>query len=93
MADQGSSLPEGEVVWSEADWAAFERDTRRRAMREGRPDAAWDVIVRASRRVMRTYTTSFFIVSRFLPRHKRDRVEVMDSLVRLRYVEAQYVAL
>jgi len=23
----------------------------------------------------------------------RDRVEVMDSLVRLRYVEAQYVAL
>jgi phytoene synthase len=31
---------------------------------------------------MRTYTTSFFIVSRFLPRHKRDRVEVIYAAVR-----------
>ena len=82
MAEQEASLPEVKVVWSEADWVAFERDTRRRALAEADPHAAWDRVVRASRKVMRTYTTSFFIVSRFLPRHKRDRVEVIYATVR-----------
>jgi phytoene synthase len=82
MADQEPLLPEGEVVWSEAEWAAFEKDTRRRALAEADPRAAWERVVRASRKVMRTYTTSFFIVSRFLPRHKRDRVEVIYATVR-----------
>ena len=42
MAEQEVSLPEVEVVWSEADWVAFERDTRRRALAEADPRAAWD---------------------------------------------------
>jgi 15-cis-phytoene synthase len=82
MTKHKTSLPAGEVIWSEARWAAFEQGVRRRALSEADPRAAWDIVVRASRRVMRTYTTSFFIVSRFLPRRKRDRVEVIYAAVR-----------
>lgn len=76
-----SSTP-ANPVWTESDWAAFEQAARRRAMAAGSPAAAWDRIVPAARRVMRTFTTSFFIVSRFLPRPKRDRVEVIYAAVR-----------
>ncbi|HEX8337436.1 MAG TPA: phytoene/squalene synthase family protein, partial [Pyrinomonadaceae bacterium] len=37
---------------------------------------------REARRVMRAYTTSFFIVSRFLPRAKREEVEAVYAAVR-----------
>jgi phytoene synthase len=82
MTQSAGSLTEGEVVWSEAVWSAFERDTRHRALAADDPRVAWERVVRASRKVMRAYTTSFFIVSRFLPRHKRDRVEVIYAAVR-----------
>jgi phytoene synthase len=74
-------LPLAKPAWTEADWASFTRQTGRRALGE-RGTASWTTVVRASRRVMRTYTTSFFIVSRFLPRAKRDRVEVIYAAVR-----------
>ena len=73
MTEINNPWPVGPLVWSEAEWDAFERDTRRRALRDANPAAAWSRIVRASRKVMRSYTTSFFIVSRFLPRRKRDK--------------------
>lgn len=69
-------------VWTETEWNAFEAATRRRALAARDDAGAWAVIVRAARRVMRTYTTGFFIVSRFLPRAKRDRVEVIYATVR-----------
>lgn len=75
-------LPRAELVWSEEEWLAFERAVRLRALNAPGPDRAWPVVVRAARKVMRTYTTSFFMVSRFLPRRKRDRVEVIYSAVR-----------
>lgn len=71
-----------EVVWDEAAWDASELDARRRALAAPDAAAAWAIVVRASRRVMRTFTTSFFIVSRFLPPGKRDRVEVIYATVR-----------
>ncbi len=74
-------LAEPSAVWTEEDWTAFEAETRRRALAAGAA-GAWTIIVRAARRVMRAYTTGFFIVSRFLPRHKRDRVEVIYATVR-----------
>lgn len=68
--------------WSEAEWARFDDETRRRALAAGSEADAWRVVVRASRAVMRKYTTSFFIVSRFLPRAKRDQVEAIYAAVR-----------
>ena len=50
------------------------------AAREDR--RAWQVAVHHARRVLRNYSTSFFIVTRFLPRYKRDQVEVIYAAVR-----------
>jgi len=74
-----SSEPESraEEVWGVTEWAERERRTRVRALRASSEPAAWRVVVRESRAVMRSYTTSFFIVSRFLPAAKRDEVEAV----------------
>lgn len=69
-------------VWSAAEWEARERLTRERALAARSEDEAWRVVVREARSVMRAYTTSFFIVSRFLPRAKRDEVEAVYAAVR-----------
>ncbi|MBC7910416.1 MAG: squalene/phytoene synthase family protein, partial [Pyrinomonadaceae bacterium] len=53
-----------------------------RALRAGTEQNAWGVIVKQARLVMRTYSTSFFIVSRFLPATKRDQVEAIYAAVR-----------
>lgn len=84
MASQGRTpgLPEGQLVWNEAAWTRFEEEVRGKALATADPSAAWNLIVKASRKIMRTYTTGFFIVSRFLPRGKRDRVEVIYAAVR-----------
>ncbi|MDZ4198804.1 MAG: phytoene/squalene synthase family protein [Kiritimatiellia bacterium] len=74
--------PATELVWDEPTWIRFERETRQRAMGTTNREEAWSVVARSARRVMRTYTTSFFMVSRFLPPAKRDRVEVIYSTVR-----------
>lgn len=74
--------PRSDDVWGVAEWAARERRARARALRAPSESAAWRVVVRESRAVMRAYTTSFFIVSRFLPRHKRDEVEAVYAAVR-----------
>ncbi len=71
-----------EHVWTEARWRALEARTRAAMLAAPGDDAAWTHAVRASRTIMRAYTTSFFIVSRFLPRPKRDRVEVIYANVR-----------
>jgi 15-cis-phytoene synthase len=71
-----------QVVWSMEAWAALEERTKERALGAGREDAAWRVLAREARRVMRAYTTSFFIVSRFLPPRKREEVEAVYAAVR-----------
>ena len=69
-------------VWSREDWALRERRAREAALRARSERAAWRVLSREARRVMRAYTTSFFIVSRFLPRAKREEVEAVYAAVR-----------
>jgi phytoene synthase len=69
-------------VWSAEEWARLERRACVRALRSGSEERAWRVLNRHSRRVMRAYTTSFFIVSRFLPRAKREEVEAVYAAVR-----------
>ena len=70
------------TLWDQARWDREAQQTARRALRA--PDEAGTrrVLTRACRRVMRTFTTSFFIVSRFLPRTKRDGVEAIYAAVR-----------
>lgn len=76
----GQRLPQ--EVWGLAGWAELERRTRSRALAANSEGAAWRVLVREARRVMRAYTTSFFIVSRFLPAAKRAEVEAVYAAVR-----------
>jgi 15-cis-phytoene synthase len=76
------SLGASAEVWSAEEWARVERLTRSRALRAGAEGSAWRVLNRQARRVMRAYTTSFFIVSRFLPRAKREEVEAVYAAVR-----------
>jgi phytoene synthase len=64
------------------EWARVEERTRERALRAGSEGAAWRVLSGEARRVMRAYTTSFFIVSRFLPAAKRAQVEAVYAAVR-----------
>lgn len=69
-------------VWSESDWRCIERRTRARALWARSEDAAWEIIIRQARAVLRAYSTSFFIVTRFLPSRKRSQVEAVYAAVR-----------
>lgn len=69
-------------VWGAAEWAERERRVRVRALRARSEREVWRVLVREARAVMRSYTTSFFVVSRFLPRAKREEVEAVYAAVR-----------
>jgi phytoene synthase len=64
------------------EWTLRERHAREAAFSSRSEQAAWRVLNREARRVMRAYTTSFFIVSRFLPRAKREEVEAVYAAVR-----------
>jgi phytoene synthase len=69
-------------VWSMETWARLEERTRARVLCAGSEEAAWRILTRQARRVMRAFTTSFFIVSRFLPADKRAEVEAIYAAVR-----------
>ncbi|UCG66001.1 MAG: phytoene/squalene synthase family protein [Deltaproteobacteria bacterium] len=77
-------MEKGEIdlVWSEAFWNEFEHNVRKKALSTQSDGQAWERIVKASRKVMARYTTSFFIVSRFLPPLKRQMVEIIYAAVR-----------
>src|SRR3712207_504784 len=81
MSEFGSS-GSSQRVWRAEEWAALERATSARALAARDERARWSVINREARRVMRAYTTSFFIVSRFLPAAKRAEVEAIYAAVR-----------
>lgn len=69
-------------AWSLEEWTRLDQRTRERALAAGSEQATGRLIVKQARRVMRAYTTSFFIVTRFLPAHKRAEVEVIYAAVR-----------
>lgn len=75
-------IKRAEAAWSEDRWDAVERGTRKLALGAISEGAAWDCIVRQARAVLRVYSTSFFIVTRFLPPPKRAKVEAIYSAVR-----------
>ena len=71
-----------DAPWSFDYWQQLDAETRRRALRSDSDDEAWRVISKQARRVLRSYSTSFYIVTRFLPPHKRARVEAIYAAVR-----------
>jgi len=75
-----SSLPP--EIWSQQQWEQVESDTRARALAAGSDAQAWEVLVKQARTVLKTYSTSFFIVTRFLPPAKRAQVEAIYAAVR-----------
>src|SRR5215208_514349 len=68
--------------WSEERWIKVERETRRLALDAATEEAARDIIFKRARTGMRAYSTSFFIVTRFLPPVKRAKVEAIYAAVR-----------
>ncbi|MFP5261260.1 MAG: phytoene/squalene synthase family protein [Blastocatellia bacterium] len=68
--------------WSRRRWVHVERETRVLALAAATDEAAWEIIVRRARAVLRAYSTSFFIVTRFLPPAKRAKVEAIYAAVR-----------
>jgi len=68
--------------WDEAYWVEFESTTRLQGLRGEDSRATWMAVTRRSRQVLRTYSTSFFLVTRFLPPRKRARVETIYAAVR-----------
>ncbi len=73
------SAPE---IWSRAKWEQVERETRKRALAAPSEEKAWEALVKQARAVLRTYSDSFYIVTRFLPAGKRARVEAIYAAVR-----------
>jgi phytoene synthase len=67
--------------WNPEQWARFDASLRRETLAAGDAEA-WRCVARGALRVMARYSTSFYIVSRFLPAHKRERVEVIYAAVR-----------
>ncbi len=68
--------------WDSQRWEDFEASLRRRVIGAGDEKEAWACIVRSALQIMSRYSTSFYVVSRFLPPRKRERVEVVYACVR-----------
>lgn len=68
--------------WSEPVWARYLDETCAAARAARSEAAAWKRIVVRARTVLKTYSTSFYLVTRFLPLEKRRQVEVIYSVVR-----------
>jgi phytoene synthase len=68
--------------WTEEYWRDFERRTRAGVLSAPSEAAARKTLVRAARTVLRSFSSSFFIVTRFLPPRKRGQVELIYAAVR-----------
>src|SRR5687768_17347310 len=68
--------------WREGYWNRIENQTRHSALQALTDDDAWDAIIKRARLVLRSFSTSFFIVTRFLPPAKRAKVEAIYAAVR-----------
>ena len=68
--------------WSLDYWKKLNEDTSAQALRSGTEVQAWAAINKQARFVLRSYSTSFFVVTRFLPPFKRQQVEAIYAAVR-----------
>ena len=68
--------------WTEEEWELLDAIARRTALEAGTDERAARCVGRHARAVLRAYSTSFFVVTRFLPPAKRERVEAIYAAVR-----------
>jgi phytoene synthase len=68
--------------WNEDEWNHFNASLRARALKTNSEENAWKVLLQGARKILRNYSTSFFIVTRFLPPKKRRQVEAIYAAVR-----------
>jgi phytoene synthase len=73
-------LPPG--LWDEKRWDRLDRKVRRAALAADSEERAWEILAKGARLVLKTYSTSFFLVTRFLPPRKRIQVEAIYAAVR-----------
>ena len=66
--------------WTPNEWGNFEKSYLNDL--KSSSDNSIDVAVKFSRKVLKTHSTSFFIVTRFLPKFMRDEVELVYGSVR-----------
>lgn len=71
-----------ESTWTPEYWLTLEHRTRNDALNTRSDRDAWVAIVAQARKVLRQYSTSFFLVTRFLPSQKRQQVEAVYAAVR-----------
>lgn len=79
-ADNNMRNPE--TPWSWEHWQQLNARTRQQALAATTSKQAWGRIIKQARQVLRSYSTSFFIVTRFLPPAKRAQVEAIYAAVR-----------
>lgn len=82
MTNKSSAQTNSEEVWSREQWWQIELETHRRALAANSDAEIWEILVKQSRAVLKKYSTSFFIVTRFLPPTKRAQVEAIYAAVR-----------
>ena len=68
--------------WNQEEWRGLQADTARAILAGGDRARQWRSVTRSARLVLRTYSTSFFLVTRFLPMAKRSQVEAVYAAVR-----------
>ena len=66
--------------WTPSEWGYFEESYLNDL--KSSSGTSLDVAVKFSRKVLKTHSTSFFIVTRFLPKFMRDEVELVYGSVR-----------
>lgn len=66
--------------WTPSEWGNFEESYLNDL--KSSSGTSLDVAVKFSRKVLKTHSTSFFIVTRFLPKFMRDEVELVYGSVR-----------
>lgn len=71
-----------EHEWTLDEWKLLDKTVSEDTAKSSTDQEARQTINRHARHVMRHYTTGFFIVSRFLPKVKRDDVELIYAAVR-----------
>lgn len=71
-----------QAPWSPEYWKQLDLQTRQRAISATSDSHAQEILVKEARGVLKSFSTSFFIVTRFLPPAKRAKVEAIYAAVR-----------
>ena len=68
--------------WSPEEWMDYEKSHLNKLNSPSSDNNGINVAIKYSRKVLKTHSTSFFIVTRFLPKYMRNEVELVYGSVR-----------